>query len=998
VAIRTEPEIAPRTPFVGRQDELEAVRRMVAEAAAGRGSFALVAGDAGAGKTRFCEESAQFATDAGSLVLTGRCPEGDTPLPYLPLLEMLESAASMMPPDDLRAAMGASAPQLAAVAPHLRIVLPDIPVLAPVPPEHERQDVFAAVRDFFDRASRARPLLLIVEDLHWADAPTMLLIRHLVTFVPHRRVVVLATYRPDEVAAADERRAPGASLSGLVDQARRTRGASVLQLGDLAEHDVTRIIAALAGREPPPEIVSRVYARTGGNPFFVEQIVAHLLEEGRLLDDAGEWIVAPLLVEDDVVPESVRAVIAQRLRRVGDACASTLVAAAVAGRGCEYDVLAAAVDMPPGALLDALDEAERANLITSSRSGAAVRLTFTHELIRETLLGSVSLPRLQRLHLRFADAIASRTAGDDREADIAHHLLRAGSLADPARTVRHALAAASRAMTATAFEQAAALYFRALELVPPDERRQRCELLLAAAEALKRVSDSEVARAAFREAAALARTIDAAPLLVRAALGFARSWPRISSVDAEAVELLRAALAVVPEDDESTRSRILSRLALQLLYAGEPEEVKARAREAVAAARRAQDRLSLARALQVLHAALWEPAGLQERLAAATEILALAPQIGEPTVALWGQRPRIADLMELGDVAAAEAELDAYERLAAESRQPIFIWQAAVRRAMMAIFYGQLDEGERLAQRALELGRRAEGQNLIAAFGGQLLVVRWQQGRLGELRALAEASHHNEPGTKLWSAVLAFIETEDGRIPQARAAFEALAADRFASLPNEDSRLTIIVLAALVCAALGDGLRAEQLYDLLLPYEERNIVVSEGVACVGAAAHYLGILAVAARRTDDAERRFAQAIEMNARTGGRPWLAHSQFEYARLLLARRRPGDRGRARDLLRTSLGIARDLGLRALQAKIDRELMARRRLAADAPDALTAREEEVLDLIARGLSTRQISERLTLSPRTTARHITNIYAKIGARNRADATAYALRRSSATG
>src|SRR5581483_3695920 len=129
----------------------------------------------------------------------------------------------------------------------------------------------------------------------------------------------------------------------------------------------------------------------------------------------------------------------------------------VAGRGCEYDVLAAAVDVPPGALLDALDEAERANLITSSRAGAAVRLTFTHELIRETLLGSVSLPRLQRLHLRFADAIASRTAGDDREADIAHHPLRAGSLAEPARTVRHALAAASRAMTATAFEQAAAL-------------------------------------------------------------------------------------------------------------------------------------------------------------------------------------------------------------------------------------------------------------------------------------------------------------------------------------------------------------------------------------------------------------------------------------------------------------------------------------------------------------------------------------------------------------
>jgi DNA-binding CsgD family transcriptional regulator len=308
---------------------------------------------------------------------------------------------------------------------------------------------------------------------------------------------------------------------------------------------------------------------------------------------------------------------------------------------------------------------------------------------------------------------------------------------------------------------------------------------------------------------------------------------------------------------------------------------------------------------------------------------------------------------------------------------------------MLTIFEGRLDEGERLAQRALELGQRAEGQNLMAAFGGQLLIIRWQQGRLEELRSLIMQSRSSQPKVKLWSAVLAFIESEAGNMPAAREEFEQLATGRFASIPNEDTLLVVLVLAALVCAALGDGLRAEELYELLLPYDGRNIVVSEGVACVGAAAHYLGLLAAAARRWDDAEAHFESAIDLNRKTGGQPWLAHAQFELAKMLLARRGPGDRVRSRDLLRSSLGIARDSGMHALQGKIEVIQRGHRRLLPDRPDALTARELEILALIAGGHSTKEISERLVLSPRTTARHITNVYAKIGVRNRVEASAY---------
>jgi DNA-binding CsgD family transcriptional regulator len=582
------------------------------------------------------------------------------------------------------------------------------------------------------------------------------------------------------------------------------------------------------------------------------------------------------------------------------------------------------------------------------------------------------------------------TSNGDYDGDLAQHYLQARSDAGVEKTLRYVVAAAHRALMATAYEEAARLYAEAIALVPAPDAKRRCALLLQCGEARKRVSDSDLAREAFAAAAAIARETGDAEQLAAAALGFARSWPTVSSVDAEAVELLTAALDAMPAENGVIRSRIMSRRALQLLYCGDPPEVERIAREAVSASRASGDAMTLARALQVLHAALWQPAHLRERLGVATEIIDLAGTIGDESIALWGMRPRIADLMELGDVDAAGSDVATYERTAMATRLPIYLWQAAVRRAMIAIFHGHLADGERLAQRALELGRQAEGQNLIAAFGGQLLVIKWQQGKVEDLRSLITASRQNQPQVKLWAAVLAFIEAEAGNTTEARAQFDELASDRFASLPDEDTRLVVIALATLVCAALGDGIRAEQLYELLLPYEGRNIVVSEGVVCIGASSQYLGMLAATARRWPDAARHFEDAIDLNTQTGGRPWLARTGYEYARLLLARRQAGDRSHARELLRTSLGIARDTGMLGLQEKIEDVLRSHQRLVSDMPGGLTSREREVLRLIARGLSTREISEALVLSERTSARHITNIYAKIGVRNRVEASAYA--------
>lgn len=977
------PSSSQATPLTGRASELGRLAALVDDAAEGRGHFVLIGGEAGIGKTRLCDEAAAFASGRGFVVLRGQCIEGDEALPYLPIVELIEAAADMLASDELESVVGASAHQLAALVPRLA---GDAPVPAPaLPSEGERLRLFTAVRDFFDRASRVRPLLIVVEDMHWADAATATLVRNLMQFAGVRRVLALATYRPGEVEP------PQSPVARLAEDAHRARGASVIQLGELARPDVAEMVERITGAHPGDAAAEALFSQTGGNPFFVEQVLKHLAEENRLFDATGALHLQP--AEDEAVPESVRLVIDRRLRRIDERCRGALATAAVLGRGFDCAVLADVDGHPQHELLAALEQAEGARLIVAEARSRELRMAFTHDLIRQTLLTQIPSARRQQLHLRIAEAIERRYgATDDSVADLAHHYLRAGAVADAAHTIDCLVRAAARASAATGFEQAALLYRDAFGLVPPADRARRCELLLLSGEALKRVSDSDEARAAFAEAAAYARAIGDAAQFARAALGFARSWPTIASVDDQCVVLLREALEVTLEDDAALRAKLTSRLALQLLYSGDPERSKTLARESVVLARRSGDAMTLARCLQVLHAALWEPQHLDERFDVATEIIPIAAATGEPAIAMWGQRPRIADLAEMGDFAAVESELEAYERDAAAFRQPLFLWQSAVRRAMLAIFRGQLDEGERLAGRALETGRQAEGQNLVAAFGGQLLVVRWLQGRLPELEPLVAASRRNQPQATIWRAVLAFIRVAQGRKDEARAEFDELAAHDFAMVPRDDTSLTVLVLSSLVAHALDDAVRAGQLYARLAPYAGRNIVVSEGVACVGAADHYLALLSLAQGDTACAAQHFDRALAVDERTGGCPWWALSAYEYARVLLARRTTADRRQGQDLLRAALGIARDCGMRTLQEQIQAMSRDRPGSVPGRADGLTRRELEVLRLVAAGQSTREISARLVLSERTTSRHITNIYAKIGARNRAEAAAYALR------
>ena len=453
----------PQQVFVGREHELATLRAKLAAALDGHGGLVLVGGEPGVGKTTLVKQLIREAEQRGALAVFGRCYESEGTVPYSPFVEMLEQALAIMPPEIVREDMGDDAPEVARMVPELRRRFPDIGEPLDLPPEQQRRYFFNAVGSFIARGAARFPLMLVMDDVHWADEPTLLLIEHMAALMPDIRVLGVGTYRDVELDVSRP-------LAATLERMLRGRIVERIPVKRFDREGVATMIEALAGKPAPDAIVGAIFAETEGNPFFVEEVFRHLVEEGKIFDEAGEFRT-DIEVDELDVPESVRLVVGRRLERLGAEAQKALAAGAVVGRAFPFSLLEEIADIDAGRLLDIVEEAEAARVIVPEERDGEVHYSFAHELIRQTLLSGISILRRQRLHLSVANAIerTDKTARETRPSEIANHLLQAGAAAEPERTLEYLELAADRAMDAAAFEEA----LRAIDDALSVARRER---------------------------------------------------------------------------------------------------------------------------------------------------------------------------------------------------------------------------------------------------------------------------------------------------------------------------------------------------------------------------------------------------------------------------------------------------------------------------------------------------------------------------------------------
>jgi tetratricopeptide (TPR) repeat protein len=566
------------------------------------------------------------------------------------------------------------------------------------------------------------------------------------------------------------------------------------------------------------------------------------------------------------------------------------------------------------ALVAALEEAVEARVIREIEPVG--HYAFSHGLVRATLYDSVSQLRRARLHARVGEALAALRGGDvdAHLPQLAHHFSLAAAAGRPERAVDFALAAARRADRLLAWEEAAEHYREALqarELAGAATDRVHGDLLVALGESEERAGQDARARESFAAAVACARALGDAPLLARAALGYAGPWSMLGRVDARRVALLEEAMDALGDEATPLRARILARLGLELYYAGDPSRRLALTEAALVTARRLDDPHTLASCLIARHYALWRPETVRERLSVAGELRRVAELTGDPELELEGAGWTVVDLLEIGDVEGADIQIAAAAQLAEALKRPLYLWWTAVIRSARAQLAGEFEAAERVAEEALAIGRHGQAENALHYYAQALFNLRREQGRLEEVEGAVRQFVALYPAIPAWRAALALLLVESGRREEAAEQFAAVVAE---PLPIDANWLIATTLLAEVCGALGAAEHADTLYAALEPYAERVVVVGRAATCNGSAARLLGILAATAGRWELAETHFVLATRMHERMGARPWRARTLVAWADMLLARGGEDDEPRARELLAEAVVEADALGMPAV------------------------------------------------------------------------------------
>jgi hypothetical protein len=889
---------------VGRIREQELLDAALKEACAGGRRAVLISGEPGIGKTTLAARIAERASRAGTSVLYGRCDQ-DLFVPYQAWAEALGHLVERAPPALVRAHVATYGTVVGRVVPAIWTRTAAQAADDRESEEADRPRFFAAVVDLLARASAEAPLVVLLDDLHWADTGTLELLRHVLATDRPLSLLVVGAFRDADVGADDPLAATLAAL-------HREPGVARLPLRGLGDDELLAFLELVAGHEMSEDglaLRDALASETDGNPFFVRELLRHLATTGVIYQDtAGRW-----LVTDDLrtagLPVSIREVVGQRVRSLGPQTHRVLTLASVIGRDFDLELLERVVDVEDDSLLELCEAAVVAQLLRDGERGDVY--TFSHALIGHTLYDDLTTARRSRAHRAVAVALEELTGGvpGKRVGELAYHWAQATRSGDSAKAVAYAGQAGARALTALAPSEAVRWYTQSLELLgdAPGADATRAELLVGLGDA-QRQSGLSAYRETLLEAATLADRVGDAELLARAALTNNRGWQsRIGDADQERLAVLQRALECTNSGATATRARLLTLSATEQIYTTTLEHRLGIVTEAVELARASGDRAAVADALLRAVQAVVAPSTLSTRLAWLQEAAALADDLGEPFQRFLARHILSRCELESADRDGFDAQLAIKGTILEELPHAGLRWTHAYDLAVQSLLAGDLVEAEQRATDALNFGLETEQADAFTIYGSQLLNIRVRQGRIAELIPLIEQTVAAMPGQPVYLSVLAMAYADADDLEQCRTLLDAAREDGFA-VPPDNSWSSALYCWADAAVRTGDRRAAVLLHDQLAPYG--NHLVTTHVTVDPVVAHTLGRLEHMLGRYDEAADSFGRAQQLHERLRCPAFVAMTHVAWADMLADGDGAGNRHQAREMAERARQTAAEHG----------------------------------------------------------------------------------------
>jgi tetratricopeptide (TPR) repeat protein len=772
----------------------------------------------------------------------------------------------------------------------------------------ERYLLFTAVVRLLAEVSADDPVVLIFDDLHWADSGSLQLLLHLAATELPMRVLLLATFRDGELSNAKE-------LRDAVGRLWRYESVSRMDLEGLNDRDVLSYMEAAAGHKLDKvgvALAHAVHRETDGNPFFLSEVLRYLAETGAIYQDpAGQWMatepVTPL-----ALPDSVREVVGGRVARLGDRADRALSVAAVIGRSFDFDLLNRTIRFPEDELLEILDAATAAALVREV-AGPPGYYTFAHALIRHTIYESLGPTRRARTHKQVAEALEDICGNrpGPRVGELARHWLNAPVNVDSERAVRYARQAGDAALSALAPAEALRYFTQATELskqVDDPDPVLALDLAIGLGTAQRQTGDPAF-RETLLEAAHLADEFGDTERLVAAALANNRGfYSAVGATDTEKVAVLEIALRELP-DRTPERALVLATLCSELAHGSPLERRQALADEAEDIVKDSSDDTTSVRVLNHLYVPLQVPHLLEPSLGRTIEALKRAERVTDPALLYWAAMWRYETSCRSGEIDELDRCLEIHGAMAKQLGQPVFTWGHTFLQAQRAFIAGDTNRAEMLATEALQIGTESGQPDAAIIYGTQLIMVRGQRGTMNELIPLIEQMASDAPEISPWmfGSLLAKAHVEVDRTEEALAHLEAFAAAGF-DLQLDQVWLSGMVDFADAAVECRHAASAAHLFELLAPWHAQ--LPSTGASALPPVSHYLGGLADVLGRYDEADAFFSQSAAMSERMGAKFFAARTDLWWGTLLARRNRPGDMKAAAALLTKSQRVAQALG----------------------------------------------------------------------------------------